>query len=251
MLPRAAGRLPPSQPPPLPEVLPEVPSAVPEGEAPGEVPGEVPGEDWLGYPTERTVRALAPTAAAAAAAAVTVGGLRAGLGSASSRGRLGSGGRRPSSPNPSLGAPWERPASSGLHRAAPQGAQGLHTNEPRPSSRSAAERLHASAEHFPNPMVLAPLLPMAGHISEGPRGSKSRRQTPVRSPVPSPVRGGAAGQRNNHSPTNLGPAWNQNFGSGHGCQGAPPTGNPTGTASLQDSASAPNLPSEFGITGWG
>ena len=92
-------------------------------------------EDWLGYPAED------PKAGAA--------GLRAGLGSA---------GRAPRSPNASLGAPWERPGSSGLHRASTQGSQGFHLNQqPRPSSRSAAEALHASAEHFPNPMVSSEL----------------------------------------------------------------------------------------------
>jgi hypothetical protein len=221
-----------------------VPFSVPEG--------DVPGEDWLGYPTEPTeltVRTVTPTAEAAAAASHQ--DLRAGMGSASSRGRLSSAGRGPRSPNASLGAPWERPGSSGLHRAHPQGIQGFHANEPRPSSRSAAERLHASAEHFPNPMVLAPLLPgCAGHASEGPRGGKSRRQTPARSPARSPARGGAAAQRNKNSPTNLGPAWNQNFGAGQSCQG-----NATSGAPLPDVAAAsvatPNLPTEVGITGWG
>ena len=109
----------------------------------------------------------------------------------------------------------------------------------RPSSRSAAERLHAStAEHFPNPAVLTPLLPSPGHTSEGPRGGKSRRQTPsrsparsppLRSPVRSPGARGQLGQRNSPS-TTLG-------------------------ADLPDlvavSAATPSVPAEAGITGWG
>ena len=118
----------------------------------------------------------------------------------------------------------------------------------RPSSRSAAERLHASAaEHFPNPVVLTPLLPSPGHTSEGPRGGKSRRQTPSRSPARSPPQRSPA-----RSPPLRSPVRSPGARGQLGQRNSP---SPHLGADLPDlvafSAATPSVPAEAGITGWG